>query len=116
MENIVLEKFQAGLLQAFYERKSVDGADSIKEDMFPDPRFQHLKPFAWDEEYPNFRVKIHQEVEDDDILTVDELISKLKEYSGDLFVVSEGCDCTGNVDGIMFDEGDKFIFLTRSNR
>ena len=29
--------------------------------------------------------------------TVGELIEKLKEFDPDLFVYTEGCDCTGNV-------------------
>jgi hypothetical protein len=37
-------------------------------------------------------------------LRVKELIELLQQYDGDLFVVSEGCDCDGDVGDVCLDK------------
>jgi len=54
------------------------------------------------------KTKIHGET-----MTVGELINELSQYDKDTAVLSEGCDCWGNVSGLMIvEEG---ILLERSN-
>lgn len=55
VSNQVLEQFAPGLLTALYEQKEKDQAELIKNDMFPDLRFHHLKPIAFELELEGYR-------------------------------------------------------------
>ena len=65
MSNDVLNDFAPGLLKAFYEKKKKEQVESIKSDMFPDLKFECLKKFSIDKEYENVRVRINEEIDQD---------------------------------------------------
>lgn len=48
-------------------------------------------------------------------LTVAELIELLKAMPQDALVFHEGCDCYGEANGVVFDETDKTVLITRNN-
>lgn len=55
VSNQILDQFAPGLLESLYERKQKDQAELIKNDMFPDLKFHHLKPLSFELELEGYR-------------------------------------------------------------
>jgi hypothetical protein len=48
-------------------------------------------------------------------LTVEQLIEKLKQQPPEAVVWHEGCDCWGAANGVVYDEKEKIVLITRIN-